>query len=216
MVGARRAGADRAPVERCRCSPSGSPTRIRICAAPPPKGSARLGDKSPTPAARSRRRQRCVGPMVRAAMAFALQKLGRNYLAAADRVPRRRARVAAGAGLPARARAAGRAGADRPASRTRRRRSAPASPRCSARSATLDCTALLEPLTKDRDRGVADGGRAVERIKMRQSTRRRLTDDAARVILPRAFYARPTLEVARRPDRQGARARARRPASPPA
>ena len=79
MVGARRAGADRAgasvPVFRERL-----PTRIRTSAGPRPKGSAAPGTRESIDAL-ERNVTTDESVMVRMAAAFALQKLGRNYAA---------------------------------------------------------------------------------------------------------------------------------------
>ena len=79
MVRAGRAGAPRPTRRACRSSRRVWLTRIHFCAARPPKGSGRLGDTSEISALE-------IGAgndsseMVRAAMAFALQKNGRNYM----------------------------------------------------------------------------------------------------------------------------------------
>ena len=91
----------------------------------------------------------------------------------------------------------------------RRRRAAPAG--AGRRGAGTPCgSARRARRSVDRARAHASQERSGRRRRARRDARDRADRDERRssgVILPRGFYARPTLEVARRSDRQGARAR---------
>ena len=72
-------------VERRRSSRRGSPTRIRIIRRAAAEGLAALGDTVAVAGAAGCGAGNDPSAMVRAAMAFALQKLGQNYARAAGR-----------------------------------------------------------------------------------------------------------------------------------
>ena len=166
MVGARGARADRRIRRACRSSRRASPTRIRSCGAPPRKDSGARRRHSRSLGARRSARATIRRRWSRAAMAFALQKLGQQLRPTARRVhdssdkSRRRSPTICWSSVrrscptlmphlqdpsPRHPRQC-RRGPRR--ARRRRRRSA------------------LQPLTQDKDRDVARGrDRAIERIK---------------------------------------------------
>ena len=135
--------------------------------------------------------------MVRAAMAFALQKFGQNYLPrlvdffASDK------HGAAGPGLSAGARAVDRAGADAAAPGSESRRSAPASAEVlGALGSAGSRSRCWSRSRRTRIAGRRDGRDARDRTDQDAAPLIDSPDDAA-VMLPRDFYARPTLDVAR-------------------
>ena len=197
VVRARRARPHRATRRASRSSRRGLRTRIHFCAARRPKDSAAPATVGAV-GARDRRRQRLVrdgarGDGVRAAEARA------ELHSAAGRVARLRQDGARrSAGLPARARAVGRADAGAPLQDP--------SPAIRANVATVlgahrRCDDRRRAAAADRGQGSrrCAGGRPARS----NASSRRPSRDASRrhrlsmSVLPRDFYARPTLDVAR-------------------
>ena len=187
LVGARCASRASRTRRARRCSPRGLRTRIRISAAPPPKGSAvpatrrRWRRSKPAPAtiasddgprgdglcAAEARAQLCPAPRRVSRQCQTLRCRCRTTSSSSVRRSKGAAVAACRSPTPPI-----RAGGGRRARRHRRRRRR--WPRCRA-CRTRTRWPRMRP------------ARAVERIRMRR----------AAVILPRAFYARPTLDVAR-------------------
>ena len=128
---------------------------------PPPRrgrgARAGLGDTSERVGAPGRRRQRRRSEMVRAAMAFALQKLGQQLHLAAGRIASTSSRTAPQvAGLPDRARPVRSFPRSFRICRTRARRSAPTSRQVlGALGGDRRRWPRSQPLTRDADRDVA-------------------------------------------------------------
>ena len=201
VVGARRARAHRARRRALPLFKARLPTRIRSCAAPPPKGWAASATAGSS-AARSRPAPATDalgdGPRrdgVRAAEARA------ELRAAAGRVPRRSDRTRSQVqdyllelGPPIEP------GARCPACRSPTRDPRRASRRCSARSAATRRWRRSQPLDQDREQGRRRRGdaRRSNASRCAVTTLRRLSDRRRRAVTCRAtFYARPTLDVAR-------------------
>ena len=125
--------------------------------------------------------------MVRAAMAYALQKLGRNYVARLVEFLDESKTDAPGAGIPA--------------SSSARRSSASCCPACRSPIAAIRAAVaeVLGAIGGDASlHGAAGRSRIASRRRRRRRARGRANQDApSAVILPREFYARPTLDVAR-------------------